>query len=199
MLTATTVFSNNEWDIVHRVAQPGDSWTPLARRNGVVLDVPTDPMARVGFMEQYPYSPVTPTDANQVFVYRPFQITLTGRMSHGGGAYFDITDKLSCAYPADSWQAKLTDTPALHFPDGSEFFCCMPKETMLMWGRAPLILKPDERRVIQDRFVKRQRIVLAAGVLDVDGVIYSNPTVVAVHPNQQLTAVTNVWAGEVWS
>lgn len=194
-LTSDIVYKDEEWIIVHRTAQPGDSWVPSFRRNGVVMDVPTD---KAAFRDRFPYSPVTDVNADRVFVYRPLQITLSGRMSHGGDAVVSIESNVACAYPADSWQAKLADTPALYFPDGAEFFCCLPQESMLLWERRGAIADAGAAWVVQPRSVARQRLLLVKGTLDVNGTGYDRPAVIAVRPGDTVTAVTKVYAAEVW-
>lgn len=198
MLKTTNVYEDNEWTLNHRLAQPGDSWVPLARRNGIVVDVPVDPTAKSVFMERFPYSPVTPATEARVFIYRPIQVFLSGRMSHGGGAYADMTSTVSCTYPADSWQSKLADTPPLHFPDGSEFFCCIPKESMLMWERRSSIMEQGEERVVANRSCQRHRLLIVQGRLLVNGTERDGPTVVSVNAGDTLKAVSKVYAAEVW-
>lgn len=193
------VASSREWAIVHRLADAGSSWVPVAYRNGELISVPQDPVERSEFKQKYPYSNMTDQAADTVFVYRPMQIMVRGMCANGSAPAVDITDTLQCALPADHWNDVLEETTPINFPVETEFFCCLPMESKLMWGRKSLVLSTGDSYVVPDRSAARTRVLLAVGELDVNGTTHAAPSVVTVQAGDTLTAVTKINAAEVWA
>lgn len=197
-IVVTSLAKTDEWQMVQRTVGVGESITPVSRRNGVIMDVPADPVEAMAFKTRYPFASFTDPDATQVFVYRQVQVGISGRIKQGVRDAASIASSVFTSYPVETGAESVRDAPPMHFPDGGEFVCCIPRESRLMWERTSRIMEPGDKYVVIDHEVARTRILLARGSLSVNGVLHDKPEVINVNPSDALEALTKVYAAEVW-
>lgn len=200
----TFLLKTDEWILVLHTCPAGSEFHPPVHRNGVMMDVPTDPAERSAFQLRYGYAPMLDSGANRVFVQRPFQLYTFGQIQQQDamkvyGPVANIDHNLVSAYTEASWHERLEDQVPTRFPVDSEFFCCAPRERNLMWERASCVMEPGTHKALVNRNAGRHRIVLLRGSLNVNGVLHDKVAVINAQPGDVLSAVTKVVAVEVWA
>lgn len=201
----TSVFSNLEWNVLHRIAEPGTVHRAPSVRNGLLMDVPLDPIERNAFMEAWPYAELTPKNLDRVFVYRLMQLMVTGGVQMempdgtvvGNPVSADAAGGLlACVYPPHTWDEDLRKHGYFMFPQGCEWYCLIPKESTLLWHRAPRI--GTEPWVTPTRVGNRHRLILARGEALINNNLAVGPTIVPLVENYSVVPQGKIYAAEVW-
>ena len=199
----TTILKGDEWIYIHQKAEPGDSFVPSFTRSGTVVDVPKDTAQKAAFRLRYPYAPFTPASSEKVFLYNLVQIWISGsvrqtRADGPLGVKATLSGQVACVYPAEYYNEHPSETPAMVFPDGAEYVCCVPAERTLFWERAGCCMLSGAVKTLSAVAQKRHRVLLVSGAVEYQNKQYVGPTTIKISEDKTLKAIGDVLAIEVW-